>query len=125
MGDEAAGKKFWYLGNQGCVDKLSSENNLIDGEESFCWIFDLRGILGKDCSSSQAVFVCRCLRGPEGEGNGNPLQYSCLENPMDGGAWWAEVHGVAKGGTQLSDFTFTFHFHALQKEMATHSSVLA
>ena len=59
-----------------------------------------------------------------GEGNGNPLQYSCLENPMDGGAWWAAVHGVAKSRTQLSDFTFTFHFHALEKEMATHSSVL-
>ena len=60
-----------------------------------------------------------------GEGNGNPLQYSCLENPMDGGAWWAAVHGVAKSQTRLSDFTFTFHFHALEKEMATHSSVLA
>ena len=60
-----------------------------------------------------------------GEGNGTPLQYSCLENPMDGGAWWAAVHGVAKNQTQLSDFTFTFHFHALEKEMATHSSVLA
>ena len=60
-----------------------------------------------------------------GEGNGTPLQYSCLENPMDGGAWWAAVHGVAKCWTQLSDFTFTFHFHALAKEMATHSSVLA
>ena len=59
------------------------------------------------------------------EGNGNPLQYSCLENPMDRGAWWAAVHGVAKSWTQLSDFTFTFHFHALEKEMATHSSVLA
>ena len=45
--------------------------------------------------------------------------------PMDGGAWWAAVHGVAKGRTRLSDFTFTFHFHALEKEMATHSSVLA
>ena len=54
-----------------------------------------------------------------------PLQYSCLENPMDGGAWWAVVHGVAKSWTQLSDFTFTFHFHALEKEMATHSRVLA
>ena len=54
-----------------------------------------------------------------------PLQYPCLENPMDGGAWWAAVHGVAKSGTRLSDFTFTFHFHALEKEMATHSSVLA
>ena len=60
-----------------------------------------------------------------GEGNGNPLQHSCLENPMDGGAWWAAVHGVAKSQTWLSDFTFTFHFHALEKEMATHSSVLA
>ena len=59
------------------------------------------------------------------EGNGNPLQYSCLENPMDGGAWRAAVHGVAKSRTRLSDFTFTFHFHALEKEMATHSSVLA
>ena len=60
-----------------------------------------------------------------GEGNGTPLQYSCLENPMDGGAWWAAVHGVAKSQTRLSDFTFTFHLHALEKEMATHSSVLA
>ena len=60
-----------------------------------------------------------------GEGSGTPLQYSCLENPMDGGAWWAAVHGVAKSRTRLSDFTFTFHFHALGKEMATHSSVLA
>ena len=59
------------------------------------------------------------------EGNGTPLQYSCLENPMDGGAWWAAVHGVAKSQTQLSDFTFTFHFHALEKEMATHSCILA
>ena len=59
-----------------------------------------------------------------GEGDGTPLQCSCLENPMDGGAWWATVHGVAKSPTQLSDFTFTFHFHAMEKEMATHSSVL-
>ena len=60
-----------------------------------------------------------------GEGNGNPLQYSCLENPMDGGAWWAAVHGVAGSQTWLSDFTFTFHFHSLEREMATHSGVLA
>ena len=60
-----------------------------------------------------------------GEGNGNPLQYSYLGNPMDGGAWWAAVHGVAKSQTRLSDFTFTFHFYALEKAMATHSSVLA
>ena len=57
--------------------------------------------------------------------NSTPLQYSCLENPMDGGAWKAAVHGVAEGQTRLSDFTFTFHFHALETEMATHSSVLA
>ena len=60
-----------------------------------------------------------------GEGHGNPLQRSCLENPMDRGAWWATVHGVAKSQTRLSDFTLTFHFRALEKEMATHSSVLA
>ena len=56
-----------------------------------------------------------------GEGNGTPLQYSCLENPMDGGAWWASVHGVANSQTRLSDFTFTFHFHTLEKEMAAQS----
>ena len=59
------------------------------------------------------------------EGNGTPLQYTCLENPMDEGARWAVVHGVARSWTRLSDFTFTFHSHALEKEMATHSSVLA
>ena len=59
------------------------------------------------------------------ESYGNLLQYSCLENPMDREAWWAADHGVAKSRTQLSDFTFTFHFHALEKEMATHSRVLA
>ena len=59
------------------------------------------------------------------EGSGTPLQYSCLENPTGRGAWWAAVHGVAKSRTRLSDFTFTFHFHALEKEMAAHSGVLA
>ena len=65
------------------------------------------------------------LKGADDEGNGTPLQYSCLENPVDRGAWWAAVHGVDKSRTRLSDYTFTFHFHALEKEMATHSSVLA
>ena len=60
-----------------------------------------------------------------GEGNGTPLQYSCLENPMDGRAWKAAIHGVAKSRARQSNFTLTFHFHALEKEMATHSSVLA
>ena len=66
-------------------------------------------------------FLLSCI----GEENGNLLQYSCLENPMDGGSWKAAVYGVAEGQTRLSYFTFTFHFHALEKEMATHSSVLA
>ena len=65
------------------------------------------------------------IRADLGEGNGTPLQYSCLENPMDGGAWKAAGHGVAEGWTRLSDFNFAFHFHALEKEMATHSSVIA
>ena len=72
-----------------------------------------------------ALRICSCLGGQDGEGNGTPLQYSCLENPMDGGAWKAAVHGIVKSSTRLSDFTFTFQFHALEKEMATHSSVLA
>ena len=74
------------------------------------------------------VFISVALGGRRwviGEGNGTPLQYSCLENPMDRGAWWAAAHGVAKSWTRLSDFTFTFHFHALEKEMATHSTILA
>jgi len=60
-----------------------------------------------------------------GEGNSTQLQYSCLENPMDRGAWQAAVHGVAKSRAQLSNFTFTFHFHALEKAMATHFSTVA
>ena len=59
------------------------------------------------------------------EGSGTPIQSSCLENPMDGGAWWAAVHAVTKSQTRLSEFTLIFNFHALEKEMATHSSVLA
>ena len=71
------------------------------------------------------VLICISLVVYNGEGIGTPLQYSCLENPMGRRDWWAPVHGVAKSRTRLSDFTFTFHFHALEKEMATHSSVLA
>ena len=67
---------------------------------------------------------CSLWPGP-GEGNGTPPQYSCLENPMDRGAWWAEVHGVAKSRIRLSDLTFTFYFYALEKDRATRSSVLA
>ena len=71
------------------------------------------------------LVVCFLLPLKRGEGNGTPLQYSCLENPMDGGAWKAAVHGVAEGQTRLSDFTFIFHFHALEKEIATHSRIRA
>ena len=70
-------------------------------------------------------FIFDSSKQGNGEGNGTPLQYSCLETPMDVGAWWAAVQGVLESWTWLSDFTFTFHFHALEKEMATHSSVLA
>ena len=90
---------YWWLGDaRSCVQVVS-----------FVWVLTIWYSLG---------LVLR-------EGDGTPLQYSCLENPMDGGAWWAAVHGVSKSQTRLSDFTFTFHFHALEKEMATHSSVLA
>ena len=65
-------------------------------------------------------FSLSCIGG----GNGNPFQYSCLKNSRDRGTWQAEVHGVTKSRTRLNDFTFSFRFHALEKEMATHSSVL-
>ena len=68
-----------------------------------------------------SVLTCTTLH----RGNGTPLQYSCLGNPMDGGTWWAADHGVTNSQKRLSEFTFTFHFHALEKGMATHSSVLA
>ena len=77
------------------------------------------------CEHLHYFLVFWLLRHVPGEGNGNPLQYCCLENPMGGGAWWAAVHGVVKSRTRLSDFTFSCHFHALEKEMETHSSVLA
>ena len=76
------------------------------------------------CNAGDPGSITGSGRSPE-EGNGTPLQDSCLENPMDGGAWRATVHRVAKSRTRLSDFTYTFHFPALEKEMATHSSVLA
>ena len=82
----------------------------------------MRGFSGREVSLSE---IWRGAEEGAGEGNGTPLQYSCLENPMDGGAWKAAVHEVAKSWTRLSDFTFTFHFHALENEMATHSSALA
>ena len=87
------------------------------------WDLPRPGLQPVPCTGSQIFNEYTTTRDNFGEGNGTPLQYSCLENPMDG-AWWAAVHGVAKSWTGLSDFTFTFHFHALEKAMATHSSVL-
>ena len=84
-----------------------------------CWV------VRKESGVSQTSQKCQSVHLHVGKGNSTPLQHSCLENPMDEGAWWAAAHGVAKSRTQLSDFTFTFHFHAMEKEMATHSSVLA
>ena len=86
---------------------------------------DKKAFLSDQCKEIEENNRMGKTRDLLGEGNGTPLQYSCLENPMDGGTWEAAVHGVAKSRTRLSDFTFTFHFHALEKEMATHSSVLA
>ena len=97
-----------------CVESVILSNHLILG----CTLLLPPPIFPSIKIFQQLVWV-------GGEGNGNPLKYSCLENPMDGGAWWAAVHGVAKSRTWLSDFTFTFHFHSLEEEMATHSSVLA
>ena len=97
--------------------RLFSRPNLSKCETNMRWPAS-----GRKMSSSDEY---KGSGGLHGEGNGTPLQYSCLENPMDGGAWKAAVHGVAEGWTQQSGFIFTFHFHALKKEMATHSSVLA
>ena len=94
-----------------------------DGKEFACNAEDLGSIPGTGGSPEEGN--SNPLPSQCGEGNGTPLQYSCLENPMDRGAWKAAVHGVAESRTWLSDFPFTFHCHALEKEMATHSSVLA
>ena len=89
----------------------------LNGRQSNCW---------SKRQNWARVSLLRIFKNkPTGEGNGTPHQYSCLESPMDRGAWWAAVHGVAKNRTPLSDSTFTFHSHALEKEMATHSSVPA
>ena len=105
-----------HIGLNWCVFHLVSP---FQGSSEICNIQ-----MSLDCEQA-GLEVWPFLASNSREGNGTPLQYSCLENPMDGGAWWAAVHGVAKSPTRLRDFTFTFHFHALEKEMATHSSVLS
>ena len=67
------------------------------------------------CNAGDLGSIPESGRSP-GEGNGNPLQYSCLENPMDGGVWWATVHGVAKSQTELSDFTSLVHMTKVKKK---------
>ena len=122
-----------HIHSQGCIAKMMKLQELLqealpdDTHHRFFMVnISLRRNVGW-WGPSKAKFPKFFLwaKGMYGEGNGNPLQYSCLENPMDGGAWWAAVHGVARSLTWLSNFTFTFHFHALEKERATHSSVLA
>ena len=112
-------------------DKVCWKLYLLERHEIIDWLWQTA--VSMKCTKSKfplyftqmCIFLLPDSSVSDGEGNGNPLWYSCLENPMDGGAWWAAVHGVAKSQTRLSNFTLTFHFHALEKEMATHSSVLA
>ena len=100
--------------------KLNRQRSLAGYSPWSCQESDIDEQLNKDSKEHVGRAQVPC-----GEGNGTPLQCSCLENLMGGGPWWAAVHGVARSWTQLSDFTFTFHFPALEKEMATHSVVLA
>ena len=106
----------------------SLKNHFLDVQLIF-WLFWIKSLIYSECKTFNNIYWFCCFYYSMniffGEGNGTPLQYSCLENPMNRGAWWAAVHGVANSWAQLGDFTFTFHFHALEKEMATHSSVLA
>ena len=94
----------------------------LDGNNPQTWLSRVRSVEPRGSAQGGAIWGTAV---GIGEGNGTPLQYSCLENPMDGGAWQAAVQRVAKSPTRLSNFTFTFHFHALEKEMATHSSIVA
>ena len=89
------------------------------------WCGGVHGDTNHCVKESKSVYKLSLPRVTLREGNGTPLQYSCLENPKGGGAWKAAVHGVTTSRTRLSNFTFIFHFHALEKEMATHSSILA
>ena len=125
---------FWCMRQQWVDSQFACFLRLGNILEMFHLLLQLVDVMFSMCpirdsffNSSQMVGLFKVSMTFLGGGNGTPLQYSCLENPMDGGAWWAAVHGVAQSQTRLSDFTFTFTFlfHALEKEMATHSSVLA
>ena len=114
-----AHKRVWLTLEPACCS-LTASPTLINSVLSFC-------LMSGNSFPIHVWATTQTLRELDRhrEGNGTPLQHSCLENPMGGGAWWAAVHGVAKSQARLRDFTFTFHFHALEKEMAAHSSVLA
>ena len=105
--------------------KESDMTEWLNWTERFCEAFPQLLSSPSSTGPSGSLGLYYYLLAPPWEGNGNPLQYSCLGNPMDGGAWWAAVHGVTKSQTWLRDFAFTFHFHALEKETANHSSILA
>ena len=104
---------------------LSQPSHLLFAREDFLWFPDKIVMPQKQFDSFHLRLFLVFPMESWWRRQWHPLQYSCLENPMDGGAWWAAVQGVAKSQTQLSDFTFTFQFHALEKEMATYSIVLA
>ena len=115
-------RDFIFLGSNITADgdcSHETKRHLLLGQKAMTNLDSL--LKSRDITLLTKVHLVKAI----GEGNGTLLQYSCLENPMDGGAWKAAVDGVAEGQTPLSDFTFNFHFHALEKEMATHSSVLA
>ena len=92
------GKLLYYIPNSNLIWKQIPEGNLRVGRERHKHVIRTGEYL------SLSIHIA-------GEENGNPHQYSCLENPMDGGAWWATVHGVTKSQTRLTDFILTFHFH--------------
>ena len=116
------------LGNDSRVIQRRHDVAYIEGKTRLCksssfysgWRWRLAYVYPKQ-RENQWLNYTLIVTATIGEGNGTPLPYSCLENPMDREAWWAAVCGVAKSQTWLSDFTFTFHFHALEKALATHS----
>ena len=110
---------YFYHGVSFIYQYVCFSNNLVETMCQLNCLLIIRGTWAHQC------FICNSLGMLIWRRRWHPLQPSCLENPMNGGAWWAAVHGVAKSWTRLSDFPFTFHFPALEKEMATHPSVLA
>ena len=124
-------RSWWWTGRPGVLQFMGSQRvghdwmTELNWTEWFCEAFPQLLSSPSSTGPSGSLGLYYYPLAPPWEGNGNPLQYSWLGNPMDGGAWWAAVHGVTKSRTWLRDFAFTFHFHALEKETANHSSILA